>query len=274
MNLFQSHKDDLDEIVFENRNKLYGAYAIRKSYDANLLKATASSFVFLGLLCSSSYLAPLLRTNSDAAPVTRGVPNGSQELMGNFEILPPEVVEAITGGAPVTNTDNGSYRIVTDRNATPLTNDPPRTDLPLNPDGQTAGNGTDPLNAGTGGGPVGEPGGMPAELLEEEPQFYPTVVEQMPSFPGGSDAMKSYLANALHYPENARSMGVEGKVVVSFVVDTDGEIIHIKVEHAMGYGCDDEALRVISRMPKWIPGKQNGKARAVKLILPIRFNLR
>ncbi|MGV2541757.1 TonB family protein, partial [Bacillus pumilus] len=86
------------------------------------------------------------------------------------------------------------------------------------------------------------------------------VVEQMPSFPGGNAALMKYLGDNIKYPVVAQENGVQGRVVVSFVVERDGSITDVKVVRSVDPSLDREAVRVVSTMPKWIPGKQNGSA--------------
>ena len=98
-------------------------------------------------------------------------------------------------------------------------------------------------------------------------------VEQMPDFPGGEDALAAYLSKNIKYPKQANENGVQGRVVLNFVVNEDGDISDIKVVRGIGSGCDQEAMRVVNSMPKWKPGKQNGKAVKVSFSLPISFEL-
>jgi protein TonB len=95
----------------------------------------------------------------------------------------------------------------------------------------------------------------------------------MPDFPGGEDALAAYLGKNIKYPKQANEAGIQGRVVLNFVVNEDGDISDIKVARGIGYGCDQEAMRVVNSMPKWKPGKQNGKAVKVSFSLPIMFQL-
>lgn len=99
------------------------------------------------------------------------------------------------------------------------------------------------------------------------------VVEVMPQFPGGMDALVTYLQNNIVYPPEAEEKGIEGKVVLTFIVEPDGSITYVKVVSPVDKLLDAEAVRVIKTMPKWIPGKQNGVAVRVKYTAPIAFNL-
>jgi TonB family protein len=112
-----------------------------------------------------------------------------------------------------------------------------------------------------------------ASRMDEISNSFFTLVEEMPQFPGGDSKRFNFFSQNLQYPLLAVENGIEGTVYVSFVVRTDGEITDVKVLRGIGGGCDEEALRVISTMPRWIPGKQNGKNVDVLFNLPICFRL-
>ena len=100
------------------------------------------------------------------------------------------------------------------------------------------------------------------------------VVEEMPNYPGGQDALVTFLSNNIKYPEEAEKKGIEGKVIVTFIVEPDGIINDVKVASPVHRLLDKEAVRVIKSMPKWIPGKQNGIPVRVKYTAPINFVLK
>lgn len=99
------------------------------------------------------------------------------------------------------------------------------------------------------------------------------VVEQMPQFPGGDAALFEYLSTHIKYPTIAEENGVQGRVIVTFVVERDGSISDVKVVKSVDPSLDKEASRVVAGMPKWIPGKQNGSAVRVKYTVPVTFRL-
>ena len=113
----------------------------------------------------------------------------------------------------------------------------------------------------------------PEEAVGDEPEVF-QVVEDMPEFPGGEEALFKYLGKETKYPPMAKDAGVQGIVYVSFVVMEDGNIQDVEVLRGIGAGCDEEAVRVVKSMPKWNPGKQRGKPVRVQYRLPIRFTLR
>jgi protein TonB len=101
-----------------------------------------------------------------------------------------------------------------------------------------------------------------------------TFVEQMPEFPGGEAAMQKYLVNNMEYPAIAKRNNVQGLVVLSFIVNQQGEISDIQVLKNLGGGTDAEAIRVVKMMPPWKPGKNNGIPVNVRFTLPVKFSLR
>lgn len=114
--------------------------------------------------------------------------------------------------------------------------------------------------------------GMPdTEPVDANEPF--VIVEQMPEFPGGNEAMMKYMSAQMKYPDEAVELGIGGTVFVTFVVERDGQITEVKVLRGIGSGCDEEAVRVLKGMPKWDPGKQNGMAVRTRYNLPFRFHL-
>lgn len=115
-------------------------------------------------------------------------------------------------------------------------------------------------------------------VFEEEPEEEAvdevfTIVENQPEFPGGMAAFYKYVGDNMDYPSQARRMGIEGRVYVQFVVDTDGSVTEVKAVKGIGAGCDEEAERVLREAPKFKPGKQRGRSVKVRMVLPIIFKL-
>ncbi|MBL7953994.1 MAG: energy transducer TonB [Flavobacteriales bacterium] len=100
-----------------------------------------------------------------------------------------------------------------------------------------------------------------------------TVVEEMPEFPGGQEALMKYLSSRIEYPEEAMQENIEGIVFISFIVEQDGRISNVKSLRGLGGGLTEEAIRVVKGMPNWLPGKQRGAPVRVQYNLPIRFKL-
>jgi protein TonB len=100
------------------------------------------------------------------------------------------------------------------------------------------------------------------------------VFEHAPEFPEGASALNYYIEKNLIYPPMAKANNVQGKVLVNLVVDKKGVIKYIKIEKGLGSGCDEEALRLVKKMPKWRPGRRQGEIVNTRIILPIVFKIK
>ena len=106
------------------------------------------------------------------------------------------------------------------------------------------------------------------------PQDVFDVVEEMPQYPGGMQAMLSFLQENITYPKDAQEKKISGRVLVTFVVEKDGSISNVETVKSVFPSLDEEAVRIVKGMPNWKPGKQNGKVVRVKYTLPISFSLK
>ena len=109
--------------------------------------------------------------------------------------------------------------------------------------------------------------------ITEESDVPLTTADQMPQFPGGEREMMRFIKQNLRYPLSAQENRVQGTVILNFVVNREGKIINLKVIKGIGFGCDEESVRVMERMPLWSPGRQRGQAVMVSFTMPIRFVL-
>lgn len=114
---------------------------------------------------------------------------------------------------------------------------------------------------------------LPAPTDEKPDEIF-IGAEEMPSFRGGLKGFYDYFGKNVEYPKLAKKSNITGTVVVSFVIDKDGSITDIKVIKGIGFGCDEEAVRVLKNAPKWNPGKQRGVPVKVSMTLPIKFALK
>ncbi|MFY8020641.1 MAG: energy transducer TonB [Bacteroidia bacterium] len=272
MNPLLSDKSNLDEIVFEKRNKAYGAYAIRKSYPDNLKRSIYFTLVPMFLLFLVTVYFQSKKKIEPLAPGTH--PNG-KTISEREKVLKEEEVKFSNFEIVMPNLPKENFVVVADKKVIkPIQVN--KVDIkPISSAG--FGGVASLLTSGTG---IGNPGsgtsgssgiGNMEMPIITKPEFH-TFTEIMPEFPGGIDAMQNYIQKNLSYPKWAIENGVKGKVILSFVVMPDGSIDFTEIERGIGFGCDEEALRVLREMPKWSPGIQNGKKVAVKLILPIRFD--
>jgi len=113
----------------------------------------------------------------------------------------------------------------------------------------------------------------PAQVSDNDDEVIFVVVEEAPRFPGGDSAMYMYLCMNLSYPDKARENGIEGVVIVSFTIEKDGSVSHVRVLRDIGGGCGEAAVEVVKAMPRWEPGRQSGKAVRTLFNLPLRFQL-
>lgn len=109
-----------------------------------------------------------------------------------------------------------------------------------------------------------------SQSKEQDDAVY-SIVSEQPSFPGGMQEMMKFISDNRKYPAEAKAKDIHGKVIVAFVVERDGSLSDVKIRRGIGYGCDEEAIRLIKSMPKWTPGKQNGKAVRASMMLPVSF---
>ena len=262
-------KLSLDDIVFEHRNRAYGAYALRQQYGGRIERASVAGFaVFLLLIFSPKILEKLSAktVNLFGESVTLAAPPPIKNEPPPPKLPPPP---ALPPPKQVATT-----RFLPPQVTVETETEPPIPDVP-----KDANIGTKTIESKETGyvAPSEAVAPPPVEVREtkaEEPKVVQIFnVEQVPQFPDGNAAMYKFLASQIKYPSVARENGIEGTVYVSFVVWLDGSIRNIEIKRGIGGGCNDEALRVVNLMPKWSPGKQNGKAVPVAFTLPIKFKL-
>jgi protein TonB len=257
---------DYLDIIYDQRNKEYGGYELRKHYNHRVGKAALFFFLGLGALISFSFIT--------AHPAGRVITNIRPAVLTLVNIEKPLVLPKVpppTAPPPAAATVNTKSfvvpKIVKDPDV-PIDTKPAEIKTigdaqpgPANNPGTASGIGTD--NTGIAG-----KGTQP--ILPTAPAKPVIWVEQMPQFNG---ELNAYMSSHLKYPEGARATNIEGQVVIQFVIDEDGTVSDARVMHGVGGGCDEEALRMVNSMPKWKPGKHNGKAVKVFFSLPIRFVL-
>lgn len=252
------------ELVFDDRNKAYGAYDLRKHYADNLLKAlgfTIGGFVVLMLVCS------FFMTRNPYVKVTQVVTDPT--IVARQTVKPPVT-------PPKQRVEPPAQRS-TVRFPQPT---PVRDEVAENPpkieDLQTIDPGQETVK-GDGGISIPElsygKGGEVAKAAEDNGIHEVNTIEIMPQFPGGEAAWAKFLQKNLRYPGQAQENNISGKVWVSFVIEKDGHLSDINVIRGVGYGLDDEAVRVLKLAPAWKPGIQNGQAVRVRYNLPFNFQI-
>jgi periplasmic protein TonB len=246
----------LDELAFEGRNKAYGAYYLRKRYVRYLLISFVTGTLILLLSVITSwfyyYFEPIPLVEGDMMyemeyySMSPPPEDETNNLAQSFA-KPEEVVEQ----APV----------VTD-SVNPEKQKPADEKVIEKPEEANAN--TDSA-AKQGGSGLGEGVGEDAGLA--------TNIDVYPRYPGGDESRLYYLRRHVKYPEAALKALVQGVVMVVFVVEVDGSVSHVNGTDKIGGGCDEEAVRVTKEMPRWEPGKRNGRAVRVMVRMPIVFRI-
>jgi protein TonB len=260
LNIFESNWVDL---IFKGRNQSYGAYVLRKRSDEYTTKGIIFAIIFFSAAISApvvvSYLESIvpkekvIKTTEvvleEPPPIDKNEPPPPPPpepppLKSTVKFTPPEIKPDVE----VPDEPPPTQEEMKDKEADVKTEE-------------------------------GDPNGVDQSLLETgdgvtgEENVILTFAEQMPEFPGGAEELMHFLHKNTNYPPNARENGVDGRVILQFVVGTDGKISNIEVVKGRGWGLDEEAVRVVKMMPPWKPGKQNGKPVTVKFTLPFQFKL-
>lgn len=261
------HSDMLD-ILFEDRNKEYGAYDLRRSYQRRLLYSLGGMFVLVVLFFAMNYY---LRSIKDAfrQPVN---PAQDEVILEEYKIPPPQPPKPpVKYQKPVAEIKNTIPVIVPPTvKVDPL---PPIEDLMK--DNAQISTRTVAGDAPTSDiGPV-QPAGDGQATRNVEPAHDDDkpihIAEKMPEYPGGLEALRRFLGRNLQVPEGSLDAGQQVKVPVSFVVNKDGMLVNVEFLVQADEAFKKEILRVFHKMPKWIPGSQNGRAVSVYLSIPIIF---
>lgn len=261
-----------DDIIFEGRNKAYGAYVLRRIYGRHVYTAVLLATALIALLIAFPILVQRIWPSKTVAADIIDLPLPIIEFqpiqMPTTTVTPPPPAarpQAVTVRPPAETAPT----VVPDELAKPTIDKPHSA---VDKEGPVA---TGPVATdGTGLGEVGSVGtgkdtsAKPAAPAEIQPFIH---VEEMPDFVGGQAALAKYLQRNLRYPSMALRSSISGRVFVAFTVTADGSIKDVEILKGLGYGTDEEAKRVISSMPAWKPGRQNNRAVPVRYNLPITF---
>jgi periplasmic protein TonB len=246
----------LDELAFEGRNKAYGAYYIRKRYPRYLLISFLSGITVISLAVFLSwcyyYFEPI--------PLTEG------DLMYEVEyydmsIPPNDEPNKLAQSFAKPVQEFPKVPVVTD-SINPEKQKPEEIPPEEKPDDVRLKTDSAAKSGGSGlGNGVGDDAGIS------------TSPDVNPRYPGGDEARLYYIRRSVKYPEVAMKALIQGVVIVVFIVETDGSISNVNVTKRIGGGCDEEAMRVAREMPRWEPGKRNGKPVRVIIRMPIEFRI-
>ncbi|MBD2713873.1 TonB family protein [Microvirga sp. STR05] len=271
MNTLDLRTATLDDMVFEGRNKAYGAFILRRLYHQHLARASAIAILLSLLFISSPLIVrwlfpPLVEA---AAPIE--LPPPVVELMkppvldSHKEVAPPVAPVRPIVRPPAQDI---ATQVVKDELVKPEIVKPTITDVGPITDIETIAGSTGKSGTGTGTGTGKSDSGTTKPASPPAPFI---TAEVMPQFVGGNEALMKYMQKNLKYPPLALRSNIEGKVFISFTVQADGSIADVQVLKGLGFGTDEEAVRVVKGMPAWVPGQQNKRSVAVRYNMPITF---
>lgn len=265
------------DLVFENRNQAYGAYVLRKSTG----KRNVIAILAVILLAIACQIGLTLKNIADEAAAKRQAMQEAVELSAL-----EQKKEAKVERKEVVRQENVEKVVEKVKSSVKFTAPEIKKDNEVRPEDEMKSQDeimSSKLSVGSFDVKGNDEGGEvlkakeviatePVKPKEEENKVF-DVVEQMPSFPGGNAAMMNYLSQNIKYPVIAEENGIQGRVIVQFVVGKDGHISDVRVAKSVDPSLDKEAVRVVKGMPRWIPGKQNGQAVTVRYTLPVTFRL-
>lgn len=261
------------DMVFEGKNKEYGAYNLRMTSSKRHIGAFLASIVFVGVVASvPSFLNAVKPAHQNLGGVdqvfelsTLVDPEIPKENVIRNEIAPPPPpVRASIQFTPPVITEDSKVDAEKEMKANEelLEKKDLQISFTTNEEGSTDRNAVNPEELREN-----------RVIIEEKPEPPVTFAEQMPQYPGGDAELMKYISSNLKYPTLAAENEIEGRVTISFVVGKDGTVSDIKVVKTLDPSCDKEAVRVVRSMQRWIPGMQNGRPVAVYYTLPILFRL-
>jgi periplasmic protein TonB len=262
----------MDDIVFEERNKEYGAYQIRKAFRKNFTTAMIASGVFIMLMAFSPDIYGFItKIFGKEDIVMEDLEKMDEVILEDIPLdpetppppaleIPPPKVEMIRFLPPEIKPDNEVKQ-----EEIPPTQEDLEEKKNIGSENQE---GDTTLNVAIDDGPKGN------QIVDDagDDQVY-TAVEEDAEFPGGNEAMMKFISKNIVYPRKAEKMELEGKVVVYFEIDKEGKVTNVKLYKGFNEECDQEAIRVVKMMPQWKPAKQNGRHVRVRRTLPVRFTL-
>ncbi|HEY3405954.1 MAG TPA: TonB family protein [Ohtaekwangia sp.] len=250
-----------EDLIFENRNKEYGAYDIRKSYSGNA--TTAAGICLLGavgflVLSGFSFLNkkdPSTDTGKDSTIIVFPPPRIEPIKPPVQTITPPPARQLVRDLTPVVVSHN--------------VEDEPEAEDPAPPVIDDHGDPNGSVDVNTGDFDLTPAVSLP--VIDDDKPFI--TAEVMPSYVGGMEEMIKYLQRKLRYPSKSQRMEIQGTVYVGFIVNREGKVVDVSIVRGISDDCDKEAIRVISAMPAWKAGSQQGRAVSVRMVLPVTFKL-
>jgi protein TonB len=262
---FDLYKPEWLELVFNNRNKDYGAYYLRQHYAGNMIKAMSITFSGIILFIGVGMALKTKPVHIVQPPPDIVTPVNLTEIKP--PVAPPKHVEPPSPPASVRTTRLVSFVVKPDNHVTeqpPVTVDIQGPVGPVTTPGKEGGDNVAPTTPGSG----------TSTQPPADESIHPAIgLDEMPTPVGGESAWAKFLNRNLRFPAIPQEQQISGRVILSFVIEKDGSLSNIEVVRSAGYGFDEEAVRVLKLAKPWKPGKQNGQPVRVKYNIPINFQL-
>jgi protein TonB len=262
----------IEDLLFDGKNKAYGAYVLRQKTNRNLIFGISIGM----MLVLSFYLVPFLINLFRPEADTEEIRQVEAEITPYSELVNPPPLPEETKLPEVLEEPP---QVATKRFVkTELRPDEEIQEEDLMPTVQELKTANPGLETREGSGDIHAvyaPTKVVVDTAGKTPpkeQIY-AFVERFPEFPGGEEALQRFIAENIVYPPSAMNVGIQGVVIVQFVVDSKGKIRNPEVVRDIGAGCGKAAVDVVMKMPNWSPGEQNGVAVSVRYTLPVRFKL-
>ena len=260
-----------NDIIFEGKNKDYGAYQLRRSSSKRHLTALLSILVlatFVAVLPAlANQVSILIKTENpdetfEFKRVEVDIPNPKEDILKEIAKEEPLLLKATIAFPPPELVEHSEL------------NESNRLESQ-----STLASSTAQISFVAQEGVLNDPNALAPEdlvrhrVIADDPPVEAYEIDVFPKFPGGDGELEKYLTASVIYPRAAREVGIQGTVVVRFVVNKNGAVSDVTIKKNPSNILSNEAARVVKAMPKWIPGKQNGKAVSVYFELPINFQL-
>jgi protein TonB len=267
---FDLYKSEWLDLVFDDRNKAYGAYDLRHHYAGTLNKAMGITFAIMLAASTAIYIVshnkPIVDEQKTVVVVVPTLPEPPVAAQKKIEL--PKKVEPVKA-QPVASTQKFISFKVTEK---PTTEEPPKIVELTSEIGPTTKKGEDGPSLNIPEGPETSGGGTAEPAPSNEPMSTFGLEVQPEPF-GGMAAFSKFLGKNLRFPGVAQDAGIQGRVILGFIIERDGSLSNITVERKAGYGFDEEAVRVLKLAKAWKPGIQNGRPVRVKYNIPINFTI-
>lgn len=270
MNILGNNANKLNDVIFENRNKNYGAYAIRTSYNDSLKK----SLIYLTSLVSLLFGSVIINNRLNSSTKGDGLIIIDDPKIETLTYTTEVNIEPLANKPEQQNNaaaaPKGTIGTVIRDHATETNS--VNIDNPISGVGSATATGVDPNSTNESTVTVTNSVAVTTTSVDTGPVV---VADDMPEFEGGVAGLMRYVSQNIVYPPVAREIGHQGTVYVSFVVNEIGNVENIKVMKGIGYGCDEEVVRVVGKMPRWKKvGKNAGHPVKVRFNIPVSFKLK